>query len=117
VVISIVNMNWHIPPSSSSFFLSLSLCVNPQRLDALPISLDVAGVYSFRGCSNTVSRLELVLSEDDNEAARIYSGIDQLYSTILEFSFRNATTQELTAFQLIAGTLCTVKIPVDKQTL
>ena len=39
-------MNWHIPPSSS-FSLSLSLCVSPQRLDALPLSLDVAGVYSL----------------------------------------------------------------------
>ena len=39
-------MNWHIPPSSS-FSLSLSLCVSPQRLDALPLSLDVAEVYSL----------------------------------------------------------------------
>ena len=41
-----VNMNWHISPSSS-FSLSLSLCVSPQQLDALPLSLDVAGVYSL----------------------------------------------------------------------
>ena len=45
-MISIVNINWHIP-SSSSFSLSLSLCVSSQWLDALPLSLDVAGVYSL----------------------------------------------------------------------
>ena len=73
-------------------------------------------VLIFLEAGDALSRLELVLS-DDNEATGLYSGINQLYSTILEFSFRNATTKELAAFQLIAGTLCTVRSPVDKQTL
>ena len=65
MVISIVNINWCFPPSSS-LSLSLSLCVSPQWLDALPLSLDVAGVYSLVVALTHGTRQRMVKSHPDS---------------------------------------------------
>lgn len=96
----------------------------PEVLDKL--TAKAAGLFIwartvliFLEAGDASSRLDLVLSDKDNEQneVKLYQSVNQLYSTILEFSFQNATTKEITGFRLIAGTLAILRIPVDKDTL